>query len=56
MCLYYLEDSLNLKEQLNLINKKPNDFKLLRPEIEARLDELETLLDYYIKKNKKTIK
>lgn len=39
----------SLKEQLDLIKDKPNDFKLLRPEIEARLDELETLLEYYQK-------
>jgi len=40
----------SLKEQLKLMNEKPDDFILLKPEIEARLDELETLLEYY-KKN-----
>lgn len=39
----------SLKKQLKLINKKPEDFILLRPEIEARLDELESLLNYYQK-------
>lgn len=40
----------SLKEQLKLINKNHYDLKLLKPEIEARLDELEALLEYY-KKN-----
>jgi hypothetical protein len=40
----------SLKEQMQLISKEPNSFKFLPLILEARLDELETLLEYYNKK------